>query len=257
MEDNEQVVNQETTESTAPETQTTSEAPSGSERASQQQTESKYVPYERFQELVHARQESDARARSYEERMAQLQREFQSQIEALRAPQQKEVHPLVSKMREIDPQYGEYLEKLESRAGRFEAIEQELKQYKQEQLRNQYETAVSGLHEQNKVPSEVRSFIKAMLDSKAFSGELKNVGQVESEYKNVLAQYNKILEVNAREATKKYVQDKKRDSSTPGSQPKGVAASGKTGGKLEGSREDILAQIAKNAVARAKAEREL
>lgn len=216
---------------------------------------SKHVPYERFQEMVHARQESDAKIKAYEERVSKMEREFQSRFESLQPKTVKEQHPLVKAMKDIDPKYAEYFEQQEARLKDYDSLKQEFQSSKQEQIRKQYESAIDSLHVANKTPDAVKAYIRSDLDAKALRGEIQTLDQVSKFYKSSLDGLNKLLEAHAREKTQSYVQDKRKDSATPSSQPKGVAASGKDKG-FKGTREDLLANIAKNAVARARSERD-
>jgi hypothetical protein len=253
----EQDVNE--TESSAPETSSPSQennAPPAEPQAGAESQQSKSIPYERFQELVKARQESDARSQQYEAQLAKMQRDFQEQLTRLQQPQTaKQVHPLVAKMREIDPAYAEYLEGLESRSGKVESLAQELQQIKFQNVLNKYESSVNSLHEQHKTPETVRGFIKEVLDAKARSGELE-LDQIGSAYKAIADRYNQLLDSTKRETTKSYVKDKSKDSSAPASQPKGVAAGAKKSPRITDS-EDMKADVVKSALAKWKAERDI
>lgn len=249
---NEQDVN--TPESSEPvsnevETQVNTEAQAKPEAPTT--TESKYVPYDRFQEMVRDRQEADKRYRALEERYSSLDKELQG----LKAPKSQD-HPLISEMSKIDPRYGEYLKNLEAKAAKFDTFEQDFNQYRQSQLISQYDNSIHALHEKNKVPEEIRGFIKAQLDVKALRGQI-NLAQVDSEYKAILDSYNKVFESREREATKKYVQERKKDASLPPSQPKGTAASGKSNVKFNGNREELLASVASSALTKARAAKDL
>lgn len=250
----EQGVN-ESTESPAPE-QTQTEAQPDSQKATPEQAEQqqKFVPYERFQELVHDRQERDTKLKAYEERIAQMEK-FQSEMSRINQPA-KEVNPFVAKLREIDPKYAEYIESLEGRTSKVENLERELQAMRNESLRNQYNSMVDNLHESNKVPEALRPFIKETLDAKALSGQIVTLKDVNEAYKSEFDKYAKLLETTKRETTKSYAADKSKDSNTPSSQPKGKAAGGKDP-KATGNREEQLSQIAKAAVLKARAEREL
>lgn len=246
-----------TQESPAPDQESNSSennAPAAAESAQPQSQQPQTVPYERFQELVHARQQSDAQVKAYEERLAKMERDFQEKLSQVQQPQ-KQAHPLIEKMREIDPKYAEYLEGLESKTSTIEQLQQKLQQFENAQLRSQYENSISTLHEQNKTPEGLRSFIKEVLDARALSGQIKSIDQVKDAYKAAFEGFSKLLETTKRETTKSYVQDKSKDSSAPPSQPKGTPASGKK--EFKGSREELMAEIAKNVVKRTKAERDL
>lgn len=248
-----------TSESSAPETSSPSQE-NNAPPAEPQQTEQqqKTVPYDRFQEVVKSRQEYEQRIQAYDERMAKMERDFQAQLARLQqpAPNAKQVHPLVAKMREIDPAYAEYLEGLESKSGEVESVKQELQQMRAQQTLNQYESKISSLHEQNKTPESVRGFIKKALDFAALNGEVKTLDQIEKAYKAVADQYTQLLDATKRETTKSYVKDKSKDASAPASQPKGTAAGPKKAAPFTDS-EELKAAIVKSAMQKHKAERDI
>lgn len=242
-------------ESPAPE-QTQTESQAQPEKVAAEQSEQqKFVPYERFQELVHDRQERDNRLKEYEGRMSQMEKQFQSELARINQPT-KEVNPFVAKLREIDPKYAEYIEGLEGRTSKVDSLEKELQALRNESLRSQYTSMVGNLHESNKVPEALRPFIQESLDARVMSGQVASLKEVNEAYKAEFEKFAKLLEATKRETTKSYAAEKTKDSSTPASQPKGKAAGGKDV-KASGSREDQLSQIAKLAVQKARAERDI
>lgn len=246
-------------ESSAPETSSPSPEnnPPAAEAQPQTEQHQKTVPYDRFQEVVKSRQEYEQKIQAYDERMARMERDFQEQLARFQQPKPaKQEAALIAKMREIDPAYAEYLEGLESKSGKVDAIEQELQQFKLQNMRNQYESMINGYHEQYKTPESVRGFVRQLLDSQAKSGDLKSLDQVEKAYKATAAQFTQFLESTKRETTKSYVKDKSRDASAPASQPKGVAASAKKAQQFTDS-EDLKSDVVKSGLAKWKAERDI
>lgn len=247
-------------ESPAPETSNSpsnENNPPAAEAQPQTEQQQKTVPYDRFQEMVKARQDSDQRIQAYEDRMAKMEQNFQEQLARLQQPKPaKQEAALIAKMREIDPAYAEYLEGLESKSGKVDEIAQELQQFKLQNMRNQYESMINGFHEQHKTPESLRGFIKEHLDAQALGGNLKSLDQIEKAYKAVHDRYNQFLESTRRETTKSYVKDKSKDASAPASQPKGVAAGVKKTQQFTDS-EDMKSDVVKSGLAKWKAERDI
>jgi hypothetical protein len=219
-----------------------------------EKTTSQSVPYERFQEVIAAKNEIANQVKAYEQRMAEMERRFSEQQKTPQAPQ-KTVHPFVAKLREIDPGYAEYIESLESRVSKIDSLEQDSQASKLERLRSDYESTVERLHGANKVPEAVRPLIKEMLDGMALRGDLKDVKGVEAAYKKQAERFTSLLETTKRETTKSYVTDKSKDSSAPTSQPKGGRASPKEPAYKD--KEEAFASIVKSALTKSKAERDI
>lgn len=194
------------------------------------------------------------RDEQYQRQMAEMQARFQEQF----APKpEKQVNPFVQKLREIDPSYAEYIESLEGRANKVDNLEKTLQRYEQQQLVAKYETAVERMHTESKTPEEIKPFIREQLDAMALSGRLQSPDQVQDVYKTVLARYTTLIDGLKRAERASYVQDKSKDTTAPTSQPKGKAPARNEKGQFTGDKEADLANIARRALKRARAEHDV
>jgi len=247
-------------ESSAPQPETTqSESQSASPAPSEQPQENldRQVPFHehpRFKELIEERR---SYATQLEQMKAQMENMQRSQQESARAAQPKPVNTFVEKLREIDPSYAQYIESLEARASKTETIEQRLDAYERARIVNEYESTVTKLHTDNKIPAELQPLVRQQLDAMARSGELRDIKDVPNAYKKVAEVFSKFTEGLKRSTTASYVQDKSKDASTPSSQPKGKTAPRNQKGQFTGDRESDMQIIAQRALKQMRGEGEI
>lgn len=178
--------------------------------------------------------------------------------ERLSQSQQKESkeHPFVARLKEIDPSYGEW-------AGGVEQLKkdlEEMRNWKQEQSRQamvqQYESGIEKLHNDNKVPAELRDRIRRELDLRAMTNPKLGLKDLPNVYKDVLSDYNKFIDGIKRSERASYVTDKSKDVKAPATQTKGAPATGnKTPAHKD--KESAFSSIVQKALNRSKAEGEI
>jgi hypothetical protein len=189
---------------------------------------------------------------------------FKSEIENMRRqmeelrkpPKENKEHPFVSRLKEIDPQYGEWASNQEKLAEKLSQFEQ----WQQEQTRTaivqQYETGISKLHDQYKVPSELQEIYKEALDAAAIKNPKLGLKDLPNVYKQVHDKFSKLLESTKRAERASYVVDKSKDAKAPATQPKGAPATG-TKKPAHTDREAMLGSIVQRALKNSKAEGEI
>lgn len=225
-------------------------APEG--EASHEQSQVPFHEHPRFKELIDYRRQAEERFSTYERQMQEMQRQYQEAL-AQRQQAQKPVNPLVSKFKEIDPEYGKTMEEIYERAQSVEEVRKELAELRRERMVAQYESTVEKLHNDNKVDPSIRNFVKKQLDALAFSGQIRDLKDVPNAYKAIADEYTKLIEGVKRSTTAGYVQDKSKDAKSPQSQPKGKIPPRNEKGQFTGDRETDLAMIARRAVKLSKA----
>lgn len=220
----------------------------------QSEQEKPFHEHPRFQELIQKNREAEQRAAQYEQMMADMRSKYDELSSKLQPP--KQANPFVSKLREIDPAYAEYIESLESKASKADLALQRLEHLETQNLVKQYENQVERLHSDNKTPESVKSLIKEQLDHQALRGEIQ-LKDVPGAYKKALDRYTKLIDDVKRGERASYVEVKTKDAQIPASQPKGKAPPRNEKGQFTGDREADMALIAKRAVALSKAEKDI
>jgi hypothetical protein len=227
-------------------------------RESQTQSEAN-VPFHehpRFKELIDYRRQSEERLAQYERQMADMQRQYQEALQARQQPAQQ-VNPLIAKFKEIDPAYGQTMEEIYSKAQSVDEVRRELQELRREKLISQYESSVEKLHNEHKLPENIKSFVKEQLDAMAMQGQIQNLKDIPTAYKAVADKYSKLIEDVKRSERASYVTDKSKDAQAPMPQSKGRTPPRNERGQFTGDRETDIALIAKRALKLSKAEGDL
>lgn len=231
--------------SSTPEAPVESESQQDGEVESQAAEEAAETPKEesvpfhehpRFKEVINDRNE--------------LRRELQAlreQTERLAAPApKKEGDPLIDRLKGIDPEFGQSYEKLSGLRAELEELRQWRQTQEAENIRRQAMDSISKLHTENKVPEELQAAYQSEIEAAARNNPQMGIKDIPEVYKTIHAKYSKLLDSVRREATKKYVVDKKADA-TP-SPKRGGLKPGKEPKKPEAvDREEMLAEIARGA----------
>lgn len=262
---NEEIVQQDANsgDTSAPQTQPDSQLSEPSSQESQSapdQSESKLPPlheHPRFKELIEDNRNYKSRLSEYETRMADFERRYQEAVQSQQPKPEKKTNPFVEKLREIDPAYAEYIESIEARASKAEQVEARFTEMENERIRTQYDSSMSRLQAEHKLPPQVSSLVKQQVDALVMSGQVKDLKEVPAAYKNIAEQYTKMLDELKRSERAQYVTEKSTDARQPSSQPKGKPATRDDKGRfMTGDREDHLALIAQKALRVARGESE-
>ena len=208
--------------------ETSSASASEAQEAASKEEQTPFHEHPRFKELVEQKNQAIQSQRQLETKLAELEKRFSQPTQ--QTPSQAEKDELIEDLKKIDPRLAERLEKfgkssqtVEQLLSRLENFEKQAAQKEQQQVLQSAVAKVNQLHEANKVAPELREIINYKLDALYAQGKL-NQQTLEAEYKKALDGFNKFLESRDRETTKKYVEDKKKDSKIPTSQPKGTPA---------------------------------
>lgn len=175
------------------------------------------------------------------------------QMESQRQQTQQKEHPFVARLKEIDPSYGEWAGGVEQFKKEFE----ELRAWKQEQSRqsliNEYTSGIDKLHNENKVPENLRGRIKKEIDFRAMTNPKLGLKDLPSIYKEVMEEETKFVEGLKRSERASYVTDKSKDAKAPQTQTKGAVATGAQKQQQHRDREDAYSSIVKKALSNSKA----
>ncbi len=250
------------TESTTPESNPSPQEQQGAqETAPQQKDTEKYVPYDRFQEVIAQKNQEAQLARELSNKYAQLEGRFQ-EIQARLTPKQEDA--LLVEMKKHNPEFASRFEQMTTKLAKFDELEKRLQSYddrfQQGDMQSFKKDAVStiqALHSENKVTPELVNLYNSQLDLRYRSGELKNIDDVRSAYKQVHDTYTKLIDGITRSTTQKYAQVKKEDTKAPTSQSKGKPAVAKGKDEWAKDPEAARAQIVKKYLASRSVEKDI
>lgn len=237
------------------ETTQTNESP---ENQSKETKAEKYVPYERFQEIIKQRNdertESDKRLQAYEARLKSFEERMKPRESE--APKKAE-NPLLGRLKSVDPEFGSWAEKVEAAQAELQELRQWRSQAEAERSRNEAQTELSRLHTEYKIPDDLketyRLFLKeqvAKLESERGALSVKDLAGV---YKSVHETIGKAFESRKRAEIANYTSSKKADSAPAVKKGAPTKTSTPTKFKYSNDREEAKAQILKQVMTQARA----
>lgn len=182
----------------------------------------------RFKELVEQKNQALASQKALEERYQAMERQMQQFQQSQSQPKsqaQAEKDALIERLKGIDPEFATRMEQMSNALPQVEQMQKQFQEYQAEQVRVQAVSSVNSLHEQNKVSPEMKEIINSQLDLMAMQGQLKDLKDIPTAYKQIHEKYSKFVDSIKRSERESYVTAKKVDAKTPTSQPKGAPAS--------------------------------
>lgn len=234
----EQVPSSDSSASSAPTQESTEQQGSSSQEQS-----TPFHQHPRFQELIQQRRELSDRVSSYEQRMADMQRKLE-QMQQASAPKPAE-DPLLSRLKSIDPEFGERFAKLtslESQVEQFKAWQQE---QVMESYRNQASSTLDGLYKEFKVPDHLKTRYDREIKAIAYENPNLGIKDLPQVFKSVHEEFTKWQDEFRRKEREAYVSEK-NTTKTPTSVTGGSAPSQSKGsGDKPMSREDLISNIVK------------
>lgn len=214
--------------------------PAKQEAAPPAQKEVPFHEHPRWKEVMEERNAERQRSQALEQRIAEMQRQFQE------SSKPKPQDPMYERLKGIDPEFAEYMNGLKTRAEKAEALEARLEQFEQNQFTSSAKAAFTNLNTKNSVSPELASIYEQQLETAYARGEFKDLAGLEKAYEKIHGNFTKLLETRERQALEKYTASKKQDAKTPGAQPKGRAPT--QSGKVEFSKnpQEARAQLIKH-----------
>lgn len=182
--------------------------------------EEKYVPYNRFQEVIAQKNQFAEQLKVIQAQQAEMQRRFQ-EINRPAAPKQED--PLIARLKGMDPEFGSKFEELAGLKGQIEQFQNWQKQQELASLRNEAYSTIDKLHEENKVEPAFRGFYKELIESAIMKNPKLELNDLPAVYKDVHTRLQKQFEDFRRTERESYVSSKKADAKMPASQPKSTA----------------------------------
>lgn len=227
----------ESTESGVEEGSSTEAPESSSEGAAQaapkqQQDTTPFHEHPRFKELVEQKNESLKRYQDMESRYKAIEQ----QLSSFRDSQPKaptETDQLIADLKKVDPRLANVIEAQlkasetsKTVQARLDAFERQSQEASRQNVLMTAVGKINSLHESNKMSDFGKQFINSQLDIAYRNGSLNaaDIKAVEAAYNQASTAIKKAFEEAKRTERESYVQDKKKDSSVPTSQPKGAPA---------------------------------
>lgn len=210
-----------------PDTETESETAEGGEgdKPEQSEAEKPFHEHPRFKELVEQKNEALAASKALQDKYAAMEQRLNQMAQANQPKVEAKIHPMVEKLKGIDPEFAEAFETVMKQAELAPRLQQQYQEQQRQQAVTQAINHINSLHESNKVPTELRSMINDQIDVLVRRGEVKDIAGITSAFTRINSDYNKFLDTVKRSERESYVQAKKLDASKPTSQPKGKATS--------------------------------
>lgn len=192
------------------------EAQASGQEQQQSQDNTPFHEHPRFKELIEEKN-------SYKEQLSRMQEQIERLSQAQSQPKSQDAQKdaLLERLKGIDPEFGSLIETFKKNAEKLEQLEQWKQQSETQTLQQQAVSTVTRLHEENKVPAEIRSFYDAMIRQEAASNPKLGLKDLPQVYKTVHERFTKYLDSTKRAERASYVQEKGADSKAPVSQPKG------------------------------------
>lgn len=205
----------------------------------------KYVPYDRFNEVIQQKNEHAKALEEQRKQFADLQAKFSEFSRPKEAPK---ANPLIERLKGIDPEFGKWAESQEKSRAELEELRSWKSQSEQQRTAAEVSSSVEKLHTEYKVPAEARELYTDLLRSHAArieaTGKVLGLQDLPNLYKQVHDSLGKLNRTNL--AT--YTQAKKVDATVP-AQTKGPApkvAPAKM--KFSNNKDEARSQIVKAAL---------
>lgn len=176
----------------------------------------------RFKELVEQKNSALAAQKQYEQRIAQMETQLKSFSDGQLSKKQEDA--LISRLKGIDPEFGERIEKFNSALPSIEALQNKIQAMEKQQFQEKAVSQVTSLHNEYKVSKEMQEFYNAQLILAEQNGKIKGLDDIASNYKQIHETFSKLLDSVKRTERESYAKAKKEDVKAPTSQPKGKPA---------------------------------
>lgn len=212
-----------------------------SNEEAQEESNTPFHEHPRFKELVEERNSFKDQSKAYERQLQEFQARMQEMEQRLTPKEEPQVNPVINKLREIDPEFASYIEQLESKAARVEALDQWRQEQERGNVYNQAMTQLKELHTKHEVPEDRQQRYQDLIVAAAQQDPNIKLTDLPKLYEQIHKAESEYLESVRRAERAKYVQDKKADVSKPSPQPKGKPVS--TSNKFEFSKDPEEARM--------------
>lgn len=169
----------------------------------------------RFVELVQQKNAFAEQAKTLESRLAEMQSQFESFKQARQPAPEKPKNPVISRLKEIDPEFGQSFEEVYSLKEEIAQLKQFQEQAQLEKIRTEAFSTINGLHETNKVPKELRDVYQTQIQAMVGANPKLGLKDLPNLYKSVHDQMSVIINGIKAAERNSYVSEKKQGSNIP------------------------------------------
>lgn len=213
----EQSVSNDVSVESSPAPESTNSEPAVAETAAPKVEQEKYVPYDRFKELVDQKNEFSKKFEDTEKRLKEFQSRFEKQDEVAKGPSKEE--QLIARLKGIDPEFAELIANQVSKTSKFDSLEKRLADYEQkevirqqEAVRNQAVSTLEKLKADNKVDNDLHDLFVAKIVQLGNSDPRLGIQDLPRIYKEMNDKMSKYLDGVKRSSLSQYTDAKKTDS---------------------------------------------
>lgn len=155
----------------------------------------------------------------YDSQFYQLKQQYE-QLQRANQPARAE-DPLISRLKTIDPEFGNRIEKLSALESEIDQFRSWQQQQQQQALYQEANNTLEKLHTEHAIPAELRATYDARIQQLAMQNPNYTIKDLPKLYKQVHDDTVKFIDSVRRHERESYVADKKKVATKPSSQPKG------------------------------------
>ncbi len=189
------------------------------EMAPKQTQDVPFHEHPRWKEVMEERNAERSRAQALEQRLNQMERQYQETLKNQSKPQD----PMYERLKGIDPEFADYLKEAREQAALAKELQAELQGLRQEQFNTAAYSKFNELNKTNNVSPELARLYQAALEQEYSQGRIKTLDDIEQAYAALHGSTKKYLDTFERSAIEKYTSSKKKDASSPAGLSRGRA----------------------------------
>lgn len=210
-------------------------------------TQTPFHEHPRWKEVVEQKNQALKETRQLQSQMAEMQKRFESMSKPA-----KQADPMIERLKGVDPEFASYMEQIAGSKQDIQALREWQQRVETDRVRTEAVNSVNRLHEQNKVPENLRELYNTQLEQLVSKNPQARLEDIPVLFKQVHDQYSKIIDDIKRSERESYVKSKTKDAGLPAS-PKGKAVT--PSGKFEWSKnpDEAKAQMIQRIVKMSKA----
>jgi len=156
----------------------------------------------------------EAQREQYDQEFSKLRSQYEQVQQSLPKPE-KPSDPMIERMKQIDPEFGKYLEDQNAKIEQFEELQEWRQNQQAEQMNTRINSSIKELHTENSVPSELQEMYDAQIFKIAQSNPNLKESDLPKVYNQVHQQFVNVVNAVRRSERESYVNEKKAVSKAP------------------------------------------
>lgn len=207
----------------SPETKTTETASAASDKPD---ASTPFHEHPRFKELIEQKNQEKSAREALEKRLGDYERQMSDWKKAQEPA--KPVDPVIAKLKDIDPEFADYIANLKSGQAEFEQMKQWRDQQERQQTVARGVEMVKSFHDKHKVSPDLQTRYNREIDLIINATPGATLNDLPAIYGQVHDSYQKFLDGIKRAEREAYTKEKTSAGKTPASNSKGKAVSPNT-----------------------------